>query len=112
MADGRPATRADAPEVLKMKMSNVDKDCEVDGVPVSALFAEDRVNRYGSVAGLDDEELATPEELPRGLPANNTPNPTKSYYRQSKMPADFFLRYLMLPGDSVLRSHNLHEKKR
>ena len=48
-----------------MKMSNVNEDYEVEDVPVSALFAEGRVNRYGSVAGLDDEELASPEELER-----------------------------------------------
>jgi len=40
-------------------------DCEVEDVPVSALLSEDRKNRYGSVPGLDDEELASPEELER-----------------------------------------------
>jgi len=38
---------------------------EVEDVPVSALLHEDRRNKYGSVAGLDDEELADPEELER-----------------------------------------------
>ena len=42
---------------------NENEICSIDGVPVSPLLAEERVNRYGSVAGLDDEELATPEEL-------------------------------------------------
>jgi hypothetical protein len=48
-----------------MKMSSVDEYTEIEGVPVSARFAQDRVNRYGSVAGLDDEELADPAELER-----------------------------------------------
>ncbi len=38
---------------------------EVDSVPVSALLSEQRRNPYGSVPGLDDEELASPEELER-----------------------------------------------
>jgi len=39
----------------------------VDGVvvPESALRRAERENPYGSVPGLDDEELATPEELER-----------------------------------------------
>ena len=39
----------------------------VDGVvvPESALRRAERCNLYGSVPGLDDEELATPEELER-----------------------------------------------
>ena len=48
-----------------MKMRNVDEDYEVDGLPVSALLAEGRVNRYGSVPGLPDEGLASPDELER-----------------------------------------------
>ena len=40
-------------------------ECEVDDVPVSPLFSEERRNRYGSVPGLDDEELAEPWELER-----------------------------------------------
>jgi hypothetical protein len=42
-----------------------EEECEVDDVPVSPLLAEERMNRYGSVPGLDDEELASPEELER-----------------------------------------------
>jgi hypothetical protein len=34
-------------------------------VPVSALLQEKKKNRYGSVPGLDDEELADPQELER-----------------------------------------------
>jgi len=64
MPDGRPATRADAPEVLTMKMSNVDETTAMDDVPVSALLSE-KQNRYGSVPGLDDEELASEAELER-----------------------------------------------
>ena len=67
-----------------MKMSNVNEDYEVEDVPVSALFAEGRVNRYGSVAGLDDEELASPEELERQVflqewwPILRLPRPKRS----------------------------------
>jgi len=43
----------------------LDEACEVDGVPVSALLSMERKNRYGSVPGLDDEELADPAELER-----------------------------------------------
>lgn len=39
----------------------------VSGVPVSALLHEARRNKYGSVPGLDDEELADPEELERQI---------------------------------------------
>jgi len=41
------------------------EECEVEGVPVSPLLAEGRGNPYGSVPGLDDEELADVEELER-----------------------------------------------
>ena len=34
-------------------------------VPESALLRRDRGNRYGSVPGLDDSELADPDELER-----------------------------------------------
>jgi len=37
---------------------------EVEDVPVSPLLGE-RKNKYGSVPGLDDEELADPDELER-----------------------------------------------
>jgi len=40
-------------------------ECEVEDVPVSPLLSVGRRNRYGSVPGLDDEELASPEELER-----------------------------------------------
>ena len=40
-------------------------ECEVEDAPVSPLLSEDRKNRYGSVPGLDDEELADPCELER-----------------------------------------------
>jgi hypothetical protein len=43
----------------------LDGTYEVDDVPVSALLSVDRFNRYGSVPGLDDEELANPNELER-----------------------------------------------
>ena len=36
-------------------------------VPESALRAAERANRYGSVPGLDDDELADPDELERQI---------------------------------------------
>jgi hypothetical protein len=49
-----------------MKQENEFEDeFEVDGVPVSPLLSRQKPNRYGSVPGLDDEELASPEELER-----------------------------------------------
>ena len=42
-------------------------ECEIEDVPVSPLLSEERKNRYGSVPGLDDEELADPYELERQL---------------------------------------------
>ena len=58
----------------------------IDGVPVSPLLHEERRSRYGSVPGLDDEELADPAELERqvfiqefgpvlALPLRAKPNP-------------------------------------
>lgn len=47
-----------------MKMSNVDETTEVEDMPVSGLLSE-KQNRYGSVPGLDDEELASDAELER-----------------------------------------------
>ena len=43
----------------------VEFEDEVEDVPVSPLLSEDRKNRYGSIPGLDDEELADPCELER-----------------------------------------------
>ena len=37
--------------------------CKVDDVPVSAILKVQRSNRYGSVLGLEDSELANPDEL-------------------------------------------------
>lgn len=39
---------------------------EIEDVPVSPRLCEQR-NKYGSVPGLDDEELAAPEELERQI---------------------------------------------
>jgi len=39
--------------------------CRLYGVPASPLLSEERRNRYGSVPGLDDDELADPDELER-----------------------------------------------
>ena len=44
---------------------NEDEIRGIDGVPVSPLLAKHRKSRYGSVPGLSDEELASPEELER-----------------------------------------------
>ena len=49
-----------------MEMSNADETCEIDGIPVSPLLSE-QGNRYGSVPGLPDEELADPWELERAV---------------------------------------------
>jgi hypothetical protein len=49
---------------MKQEVEFEDTD-GVDDVPVSPLRSEDRKNRYGSVPGLDDEELADPWELER-----------------------------------------------
>ena len=48
-----------------MRNENGFAEDEVEDVPVSALLHEERRNRYGSVPGLDDEELADPAELER-----------------------------------------------
>lgn len=51
-----------------MKQENEFEDeFEVDDVPVSPLLSLRRSNRYGSVPDLDDEELASPEELERQI---------------------------------------------
>jgi hypothetical protein len=44
-------------------VNEFEDECEIDDVPVSPLFSEERRSRYGSVPGLDDEELADPCEL-------------------------------------------------
>lgn len=44
---------------------NEDETCEIEDMPVSALLSVERKDRYGSVPGLDDEELAVPDELER-----------------------------------------------
>ncbi len=48
---------------MKYENELTDEECEVDDVPISPLFSEERRNPYGSVPGLDDEELADPCEL-------------------------------------------------
>ena len=48
-----------------MRSENEFAEDEVEDVPVSALLHEERRNRYGSVPGLDDDELADPLELER-----------------------------------------------
>lgn len=45
--------------------NEVENEREVDGIPVSALAARKRRAKYGRVPGLDDEELADPDELER-----------------------------------------------
>ena len=50
-----------------MKMPNVDEDCEIEGSPALPLRSAKRRNRYGSVPGLDDEELVSPKELERQI---------------------------------------------
>lgn len=48
-----------------MKQPTIDEQTRVDDVPVSPLLTPVRPERYGSVPGLDDEELADPAELER-----------------------------------------------
>jgi len=43
----------------------LDENYQIEDMPASALLSVDRGNRYGSVPGLDDEELADPDELER-----------------------------------------------
>jgi len=43
----------------------LDESYQIEDVPVSALLSVDRGNRYGSVPGLDDDELLGPAELER-----------------------------------------------
>ena len=56
-------------------------------VPESALLRAERRNRYGSVPGLDDEELADPDELERQVfleafaPVLMLPRPRSSGFR-------------------------------
>ena len=62
---GEPSPRAVVPEALNMEEET--SFVVVDGVvvPESALLRGERTNPYGSVSGLDDEELADPRELER-----------------------------------------------
>jgi hypothetical protein len=43
----------------------LDEVYQIDDVPVSAVLPAEQDNRYGSVPGLDDAELADPDELER-----------------------------------------------
>ena len=58
----RTAPSAVVSEVLKMEQKT-----EFVVVPESALLRAEETNRYGSVPGLDDEELADPRELERHI---------------------------------------------
>lgn len=48
-----------------MKQPTIDEQTRVEDVPVSALLARVRQPRYGTVPGLDEDELADPAELER-----------------------------------------------
>jgi hypothetical protein len=48
-----------------MKQPTIDDQTRVEDVPVSALLTRVRPDRYGTVPGLDKEELADPAELER-----------------------------------------------
>lgn len=48
-----------------MKEAAEFEETEVADVPVSPLLHQEHRNKYGSVPGLEDEELAAPEELER-----------------------------------------------
>ena len=54
------------PGGINMKQAvEVEEMAEIEDVPVSPLVMVKQSNRYGSVEGLDDEELADPAELER-----------------------------------------------
>ena len=57
---GRTAIRAVVSEVLNMNQRK-----QPGIVPLTAVIAYRRKNKYGSIAGLPDDELADPEELER-----------------------------------------------
>jgi hypothetical protein len=59
---GRTAVRADSQEVAQME-ANTYETYQGIVVPESVLVKREQANRYGSVEGLEDEELADPEEL-------------------------------------------------
>jgi hypothetical protein len=46
---------------------DLDETCNVYDIPVSAVLSAQRQDRYGHVRGLDDSELADPEELARQI---------------------------------------------
>ena len=48
-----------------LKTVELDETYQVEDLPVSAFLSADWGNRYGSVPGLDDTELADPNELER-----------------------------------------------
>ncbi len=48
-----------------MEANNTEETYQGIVVPESVLLRREHVNRYGSVPGLDDEELADPDELER-----------------------------------------------
>lgn len=51
---------------MKHETSEIDEqDVRIADVPASAALSIVRKNKYGSVPGLDDEELADPDELER-----------------------------------------------
>jgi len=47
------------------KTVELDETYKIDDAPVSAMLSVQRDNRYGSIPGLDDSELADPDELER-----------------------------------------------
>lgn len=65
MAVGEPPNERVQPGGISMKQPSQFEDAAVDDVPVSPLLSAGRKNVYGSVPGLDDEELAEPDELER-----------------------------------------------
>lgn len=82
-----------------MKQQAEFEDCEVEDAPVTPLFTEERKNRYGSVPGLDDEELADPCELERQVmlaewgPVMRLPVRTNKGWIQPDIDEDFGLDF-------------------
>ena len=84
---GRTAVRAGSQEVLQMEANNTYITYQGIVVPASVLVKREQANRYGSIAGLDDDELADPDELERQVfaeewaPILALPEPKRSSIR-------------------------------
>jgi hypothetical protein len=84
---GRTAVRAGSQEVLQMEANNTEETYQGIVVPESVLLKREQASRYGSIEGLEDEELADPDELERQVfreewaPILALPEPRRSSIR-------------------------------